>query len=149
MSVKGKKYHRGNKKPMVRKVIKKKGKRAAKVPKTINNNTMSTRMFWQMIRHILRKRTIYWLPIVAVRNAAKVPYKGPNKRRKFSYVCEGCHKEFAANQVNVHHIIPAGELNNAEDLPGFVTRLFVEREGLKLLCGGCHDLAHEEIDKQK
>lgn len=145
MSVKGKKYV-ASKKPI------KKKKKAAKprikrvvAPKTMNAGTMSERQFWQMIRHILRKRTIYWLPIVNTRNKAKVPYKGPNKRRKFSFVCESCKKEFPANRVNVHHKEPAGELNKASDLPGFVTRLFCEEDKLSLLCEKCHDKEHENM----
>jgi len=120
-------------------------KRRIKVPKTINAGTMTGRQFWQMIRHILRKRTIYWLPIVNVRNKAKIPYKGPNKRRKFSFVCERCHLPFPATGVNVHHKIPAGELNCAEDLPGFVTRLFCEEQDLELLCTHCHDAEHKKL----
>lgn len=134
----------------------KKKKKAAKprpkkviVPKTMNAGTMSERQFWQMIRHILRKRTIYWLPIVNVRNKAKVPYIGPNKRRKFSYVCENCKKEFPSHEVNVHHKEPAGELNKAADLPGFVMRLFCEEDKLSLLCEKCHDKEHEKMSYVK
>jgi len=97
-----------------------------------------------MIRHLLRRRTIFWLPILEVRNAARIPYKGPNKRRKYSYICEKCKGEFAGNQVNVHHKIEAGSLTCAEDLPGFVSRLFCEKEDLCLLCLNCHDAEHTD-----
>lgn len=144
MSVKGKKYVVSKKPTKIKKKAKPRKKRVVS-PKTKNSGTMSERQFWQMIRHVLRKRTIYWLPIVKTRNDAKIPYIGPNKKRKYSYICEGCEQPFAANQVNVHHIEPAGELNRAEDLPGFVTRLFCEEDKLKLLCHSCHDKEHEEI----
>lgn len=137
MSVKGKKYK------STKKAVAKKKPRKSKVVKTKNNGTMSDRQFFQMLRHILRKRTVFWGPILTVRNRAKIAYKGPNKRRKFSYICENCGGEFAANEVNVHHMIPAGELNKFEDLPGFCKRLFCEKEDLKLLCTKCHDKEHE------
>lgn len=120
--------------------------RKTKQPKTMNNGTMTSTAFWQMIRHVLRKRTIYWLPILYVKNRAKIAYKGPNKRRKFSYICEGCGGEFSGAEVNVHHKIPAGSLMKAEDLAGFVTRLFCEKEDLSLLCSSCHEAAHEKKD---
>lgn len=124
-------------------MIKGKRKKRQKVAKTMNSGTMTPAQFWQMIRHVLRKRTMFWLPIIQRKNDARVPYKGPNKKRKYSYICEGCGKEFSAKQVNVHHTIPAGELNKPEDLPGFVTRLFCEKDKLKLLCEKCHDKEHE------
>lgn len=121
-----------------------KKKPRSKAPKTMNSGTMTTQQFWNMIRQLLRRRTIYWLPIVNVRNRAKIPYKGPNKRRKYSYICEGCGGEFAASECNVHHKIEAGSLTCAEDLPGFVTRLFCSEEDLALLCHKCHDKEHEK-----
>lgn len=36
--------------------------------------------------------------------------------------------------------MPAGSLQSASDLPGFVERLFCEIDGLQVLCNNCHDL---------
>jgi 5-methylcytosine-specific restriction endonuclease McrA len=66
-------------------------------------------------------------------------YKGPLKRQKFEYQCNICKNWFPEKNINVDHIIPAGSLNCANDLPEFVERLFVEIEGLQLLCSTCHD----------
>ena len=85
---------------------------------------------------------MYWKPVAQVRKEAQVPYKGPNKKRKFSYVCNDCKKEFAATSVAVHHIVEAGTLSSFDDLPSFVEKLFVEKEGLVLLCNKCHDKRH-------
>ena len=41
--------------------------------------------------------------------------------------------------ANVDHIHPAGSLNTAEDLPGFVERLFCEQDNLQVLCTACND----------
>ena len=42
--------------------------------------------------------------------------------------------------ISVDHIIPAGSLRSAEDLKGFVERLFVEIDGLQCLCDDCHSV---------
>ena len=36
------------------------------------------------------------------------------------------------------HIIPAGSLKNAEDAAGFINRLFVGPDKLRVLCIDCH-----------
>lgn len=71
--------------------------------------------------------------------AARRAYKGPNKRQKFEYQCKSCGKWFQEKKINVDHIQPAGSLNSAADLPGFVERLFCEIDNLQCLCEKCHD----------
>ena len=85
---------------------------------------------------------MFWKPISAVRKAAQVPYIGPNKRQKYSYICNRCGGTFSAKEINIHHTIPCGTLTRAEDLPGFVTRLFCEKDQLECICLNCHDKAH-------
>jgi len=72
-----------------------------------------------------------------------------NKRQKFEYQCNICKGWFSEKNVAVDHIIPAGSLNCAADLPGFVERLFVEEEGLQCLCNNCHELKtkNEKINR--
>ncbi len=67
-------------------------------------------------------------------------YKGPLKRQKFEYQCNECKQWFAEKNINVDHIIPAGTLKCANDLPGFVERLFCEADNLQVLCSACHDV---------
>lgn len=112
------------------------------VPKPRNAGTMTEVQFFQWIRQILRKASIYWKPISQVRKESQVQYKGPNKRRKYSYICSNCKKEYPSTEINVHHIIECGSLKSFEDLPGFVERLFIEKEGLTVLCKKCHDEVH-------
>lgn len=124
---------------------KRKSKKQAK-PKVIKpfaDGTMSKTAFFGMIRSILRKRTMFWKPITYCKLKQRIPYVGPNKLRKWSYICEGCKKEFDNKGVKVHHIIPAGELNSFKDLAGFVERLFCDSKYLKLLCDDCHNKEHE------
>ena len=110
-----------------------------KVIKTRNAGTMSEPAFWAFIRSALRQKSRWWKPVTQCKLNAKRPYKGSNKRQKFEYQCNKCKKWFPDKQINVDHVSPAGELNKADDLPGFVERLFVEVEGLQTLCLNCHN----------
>jgi hypothetical protein len=130
------------------------GKKEKKAPKTrknrvekpFNAGTMSNAAFFGWLRSRLRKMSQAWKPIQQVRKEAKVSYIGDNKRRKFSYVCNKCKTAVSDKECAVHHIIPAGSLKSFEDLAGFCERLFVEKEGLILLCHKCHDVEHEHLD---
>ena len=110
-----------------------------KIIKTRNAGTMSEAAFWGFIRSALRQKSRWWKPVTQCKLNAKRPYKGANKRWKFEYQCNKCKKWFPDKQRNVDHVLPAGELNKAGDLPGFVERLFCEVEGLQCLCQNCHN----------
>jgi 5-methylcytosine-specific restriction endonuclease McrA len=110
-----------------------------RVPKTRNAGTMTESAFWSFIRSALRQKSRWWKPITQCKLQAKRPYKGPNKRQKFEYQCAICQKWYADKVINVDHIIPAGSLNCANDLPGFIERLFCEIDNLQVLCKTCHD----------
>lgn len=118
--------------------------KTTRVPKTMNNGTMTQAAFFQWLRHILRKASITWKPISEVRKEARVPYTGKDKRRKYLYTCSVCHKDYKAEETNVHHIIECGSLNSFEDLSEFAKKLFVEKEGLMLVCNTCHDKIHNK-----
>lgn len=113
--------------------------RANAAPKTRNNGTMTESAFWSFIRSGLRQKSRWWKPITQCKLNAKRTYKGPNKRQKFEYQCNSCKKWFAEKNINVDHIDPAGSLNCANDLPGFVERLFCETDNLQVLCSTCHN----------
>jgi len=118
-------------------------KRRAKIPrvrspKIRNAGTMTESAFWSFIRSALRQKSRWWKPITECKMKARRAYKGPNKRQKFEYKCNNCKQWFSEKQINVDHIIPAGSLNNSQDLPGFVERLFCEIDNLQVLCSDCH-----------
>jgi 5-methylcytosine-specific restriction endonuclease McrA len=96
--------------------------------------------FYTWLRSGLRKLSRRWPPIFEALAAAKVPYIGDNKRRKFSYICAECTGEFDAKSVSVDHITPAGQLNNKEDIADFVEKLFCDASGLQVLCDECHNI---------
>jgi len=103
------------------------------------NGTLTESAFWAFIRSALRQKSRWWKPIYLAKVNARRSYAGVNKRQKFEYQCNHCKKWFPEKKVNVDHIIPAGTLTCANDLPGFVERLFVEIEGLQVLCSDCHN----------
>lgn len=115
-----------------------------RVPKTRGAGTYTESAFWSMIRSVLRQKSRWWKPISICKSEARRPYKGTNKRQKFEYQCSKCKKWFPEKKIAVHHIIPAGTLTCADDLPGFVERLFCEVEGLTVLCDDCHKKIHEQ-----
>lgn len=120
-----------------------KKKRAVKRVKTVkprNAGTMTESAFWSFIRSGLRQKSRWWKPITECKLKAKRAYKGTNKRQKFEYQCNQCKNWFPEKQINVDHIEPAGSLNCAADLPGFVERLFCEQDNLQVLCTSCHDV---------
>lgn len=113
--------------------------RKGTAPKTRNSGTMTESAFWSFIRSALRQKSRWWKPIAECKANAKRAYKGPNKRQKFEYQCNYCKQWFPDKEINVDHIIPAGTLRNAHDLPVFVEKLFCEVEGLQVLCSNCHN----------
>ena len=109
------------------------------VPKTRCSGTMSEAAFWSFIRSALRQKSRWWKPISVCKMNARRDYKGPNKRQKYEYQCKKCKSWNIEKNINVDHIIPAGSLNTAQDLPLFVERLFCEQDNLQVLCVSCHD----------
>ena len=109
------------------------------VPKTRCDGTMSEAAFWSFIRSALRQKSRWWKPISICKLNARRLYKGVNKRQKYEYACKKCKGWFPEKKINVDHIIPAGSLNCAQDLPLFVERLFCEQDNLQVLCETCHN----------
>jgi 5-methylcytosine-specific restriction endonuclease McrA len=119
------------------------------VIKKRNSGTMTESAFWSFIRSALRQKSRWWKPISECKNKVKRIYKGPNKRQKFEYQCNHCKNWFPDKNVNVDHIIPAGSLTSANDLPGFLERLFCEVDGLQVLCQCCHDIKTKQEKLKK
>lgn len=100
---------------------------------------MTRAEFWGFIKSALRAKSRFWKPGRDVKAECRRKYTGPNKRQKFEYQCKGCSGWFPDKLVRVDHIIPVGSLKCGEDLPGVVSRMFCEKEGLQPLCPTCHD----------
>jgi 5-methylcytosine-specific restriction endonuclease McrA len=110
------------------------------MPKTRNSGTLTESAFWSFIRSGLRQKSRWWKPIAECKAKAKRAYKGPLKRQKFEYQCNQCKNWFPDKKINVDHICPAGSLNSAQDLAGFIERLFCEVDNLQVLCETCHNV---------
>ena len=113
-------------------------KKTTRVPKTRNANSMTESQFWGSIRAVLRSKSRWWKPIIQCKTNACRPCK--KGRQKWEYQCNICKQWFPEKMISVDHIIPAGSLRCAEDLKGFVERLFVEIDGLQCLCDDCHSV---------
>ncbi len=121
-------------------------------PKTRNLNTQTEAAFFSHLRSALRRTFRWWKPAIAAKQAARQPYQGDNKRQKWVYQCKHCHNWFKGAEVQIDHIIPTGQLNRLEDIPGFIKRLTVEDvNAYQILCKPCHKKksAEEKIQQQK
>lgn len=119
-----------------------------KVPKTRNHGTLTESAFWSFIRSSLRQKSRWWKPIQECKKAARIPYKGENKRMKWLYKCAECGEFFPEKRVSVDHKQALGSLKSASDLPLFVERLFCEIDGLQILHDECHD-KKTKLDNEK
>jgi 5-methylcytosine-specific restriction endonuclease McrA len=123
--------------------------RKGAAPKTRNSGTLTESAFWSFIRSALRQKSRWWKPVSECKQKAKRVYKGINKRQKFEYQCNHCKNWHAEKNINVDHIIPAGTLTCANDLPGFVERLFCEVDNMQCLCTECHNIKTQNERKNR
>lgn len=98
---------------------------------------MTEAAFWSFVRSALRKQSMRWKPIQAIKKDNRRAYSGENKRQKWEYQCANCLSWFADKEIEVDHIVECGTLN-AQSAGVFIERLFCEKEGLQLLCTACH-----------
>ena len=116
------------------------GKSGSHPAKPYASGRWTKAQFWSFIRACLRQKSRRWAPVYETLAAARRPSKNKtNARLKWEYKCAKCKKWYAQKDVSVDHIIPAGRLNDYDDLPAFVKRLFCETDGLQVLCKKCHD----------
>lgn len=124
-----------------------------KTPPFENYPEWTTAKFWGFIRSGLREKFGRYPPKYEALNAAATVVqdgmyktgakKGQPKYRK-QYQCANCKKQFMQKEVQVDHIVPAGQLRSFEDLPVFAKRLFCKVRDLQVLCGPCHDIKTEQ-----
>jgi 5-methylcytosine-specific restriction endonuclease McrA len=66
-----------------------------------------------------------------------------------TYQCAVCENMFRDKDIEVDHKVQAGSLKAAEDLAGFVTRLFCHEDHLQVVCKPCHKIKTAEERKKK
>lgn len=124
--------------------------KTSRVPRTRAGGEWTEAAFWAFLRSGFRGMSRRWPPIV--RHAllkARRPYVGHNKRQKWEHECAQCRKWFMGKDVAVDHIVPLGSLRSWEDVPMFLQRLFVEAEGLRVVCKPCHDVKTRGVSRTK
>ena len=107
-------------------------------PKTRANGTWTEAKFWSFVRSALRRAFVRWPANYAARKDARRPYCGPKKNQKWQFQCAICKTWLLGKETQLDHLTPCGSLKDYADLPGFVERLFCEKNGLRVLCKPCH-----------
>jgi hypothetical protein len=120
-----------------RKAAAKKAKGKARTPPHSAYPEWSDAKFFGFIRSALRNASSRWPPRYQCLHEARRPYVGTG-RQKWEFQCAICQEWHKQKDVAVDHIIPCGSLKSYEDLAGFTQRLFVEKDGLRILCHTCH-----------
>jgi 5-methylcytosine-specific restriction endonuclease McrA len=119
-----------------------------RVARTRAGGEWTEAQFWSFLRSNLRLASRKWPPLA--RHAllgCRRPSESGNKKLKWEYQCAECKGWFPRNKVEVDHIVPAGSLRSLDDIAGFVERLFVENEGLVVLCERCHRIKTSSSQK--
>ena len=112
--------------------------RGAKSELTRAGGKWTEARYWSFLRSALRRAFVRWPVNYDARNSSRRPYVGPSKQQKWEYECSICKGWFPMKGTQLDHVNPCGPLKSLSDLPGFVDRLFCEREGLRVLCKPCH-----------
>ena len=96
--------------------------------------------FYVFLRQGLRSLSRRWPPVYQCLAAAKRPApKDSPPRQKVAYECAICGRLNTAKNTAVDHRVPAGQLLCAEDIQGFIERLFCGVDGLQAICKDtCH-----------
>ena len=110
-----------------------------KNPKTRASNSMTEAQFIAFVRGVLRKASMRWPPKNSVLKKARVA-------RGF-YKCNSCKQSVPLSikvdgkivrNVEVNHKVPVTNPREWDSWDNFIERLFVEEEGLEVLCRECH-----------
>lgn len=64
------------------------------------------------------------------------------------YKCNMCQNIVSRKQIAVDHVLPVIDPNTGfQDWDTYIARLFVEKEGLQVLCKTCHSTKSKEENK--
>ena len=122
-----------------------------KIPRTRCSNTMTEGMFNTFIRSLLRRGSMRWRPIYETLVEARV--------ERGVYLCSECKNHVPASikvngkrlkGVHVDHVIPVvSDEEGFVDWQEFITRLFCEKDNLRVLCINCHDIITLDASKKR
>jgi len=95
------------------------------------NGTWTESRFRSFVISALRRASGRWAPKYACKKAARVA--------RNSYRCEACAATVGNSDCQVDHKAPVVDpVIGFQGWDKYVERLFVEREGYRLLCKACH-----------
>jgi len=89
-----------------------------------------------------------WPAKFAVLKKAQRKSMSANKKLQYEYQCSQCKQWHPQKNVEVDHIVPCGKLQEYNDLPGFVERMFVGEDKLRLVCKPCHKSITQQAKEQ-
>ena len=98
----------------------------------------TTSKFFSFLRSGLRSKWMRWPPKFEVLARARRVYRGTNPRQRYEFQCAMCTEYFQQKLVEVDHRVPCGSLKCYDDIAGFVARLFVGVNDLRVVCKPCH-----------
>ena len=108
-------------------------------PLTRCDGTLTESAYLAFIRSTLRSKSLRWKPRSNALEKARRPYKGPNKRQKWEYLCGICKGYFKQDETHVDHFPhPCGSILSVEDIGNFAENLFCNSDNLRVLCVECH-----------
>jgi hypothetical protein len=100
---------------------------------------MTESQYLAWVRSALRSKWLRWPCRGEAIQAARRPYKGPNKLQKYEVMCAICKEWFKQKEIEVDHFPhDAGSILSTDDIGPFVGRLFCEVTNLRVLCKPCH-----------
>lgn len=83
------------------------------------------------MRYSLRRASLRWTPRNNVKKKARVA--------RGLYTCAMCNQMHRAKDVQVDHIVPVISEKGFTSWDDFISRLFVQEDGMQLICSECHD----------
>ena len=108
---------------------------------------MTEAEFLGRLRSALRAEWRKWPPRSDVLRNATRKMKKPMGRRRVEVHCAICRRWFDRERMSVDHVIPCGSFN-LQTAGEFISRMFVEEDGLQVLCDTCHKRKTREERKK-
>lgn len=116
-----------------------------KTPPFSEYPTWTEARFQSFIRSTLRQAWNRWPPkYEALNKSRRMKPAGTPGRHKYEHHCADCKQWFMGKEVQVDHITPCGSFKAWADLVGFVQRMFVGTDKLRILCRPCHKIRTDD-----
>lgn len=107
-----------------------------------NNGEWTEARFQSFIKSGLRSASVRWPPRYSVLHDACTGQKinKASGRLAKHYKCNACNEEFPAKEVQVNHKAAVVPVTGFDSWDNVIERLFCEKDGMEVLCKGCHKI---------